>query len=129
MSEMLSTTLSVALGVTDSQIQLADASGIPTGLGGHTPWTLYCEREAMSVISIPGGTFRVLRGANGTKATAHPAGATVWKAPSSAYGLADPSGTYAMPQGQYVPLVVIPTGNIWNDVDGSWTQVGSGGSL
>lgn len=129
MSTMLSTTLSSAAGVSDQLIYLASYTGvIPPGPPTFTQTLLYCEREAMLVIS--GGVdpaAKVVRGSFGTVATAHPEDATVWVGPTIAYGTSDPSGTFSLPQGGYVPLVVIPTGGVWADDGGVWAQINGGG--
>lgn len=126
MATMISTTLAAAVGAFDQNIPLSSYTGVtPPGPPSFTETLLYCEREAMCVIK--GGVnpvARVVRGYAGTVATPHPAAAVVWVGPPVAFGTSDPSGTFSQPQGGYTPLVVIPTGNIWNDVGGVWSIVG-----
>lgn len=130
MAAMTTTTLSAAVGVSDLLIPLASATDVVAqGPPTFTETTLFCEFEAMTVRTINQGTARVMRGAKGTRATAHPSGAQVWVGPTTAYGLLNPSGTYSAPQGGYTPLVVIPTADIWDNLAGVWAQIGSGGQV
>lgn len=125
MASMATTTLTAAVGAKDLMIPLASVTGVVAqGPPTFTETTLFCQREAMTVRTFSGLVVRVARGAMGTQATGHPSGATVYVGPTTAYGLSQPSGTFAMPQGGYLPLVVVTDGTIWNDVSGSWGQVG-----
>jgi hypothetical protein len=80
----------------------------------------------MLVTAVDQKTATVIRGYAGTKASAHSSGALVWTGPVMAYASQDPSGKVtATPQG-YLPLVVIGTGNVWqNDGSGNWQQTNS----
>ncbi len=125
MATMTTTTLTAAVGAKDLLIPLAAVTDVVAqGPPLFTETTLFCQREAMTVRTFSGLVVRVARGAMGTQATGHPSGVTVYVGPTTAYGLSQPSGTFSMPQGGYTPLVVVSDGTIWNDVSGSWGQVG-----
>ncbi len=125
MATMTTTTLTAAVGARDLLIPLAAVTDVVAqGPPLFTETTLFCQREAMTVLTFSGLVVRVARGAMGTQATGHPSGVTVYVGPTTAYGLSQPSGTFSMPQGGYTPLVVVSDGTIWNDVNGSWGQTG-----
>lgn len=90
---LVQTTLSAAVAapsnpnsppITPVLVQVASATGI-TGislnatstLGGQNQWIIYVDREAMAVVSVSGTSLQVLRGWNGTLASAHASGQMV----------------------------------------------------
>ena len=124
---MLSTTLAVAISSNQVYVPLASTTSI-------SPGTLcFCDREAFTVLTTPvAGTIpNAARGSQGTASTAHQVGATVYYGPANAFGIVDPSGKIPSTPDIYLPFVVIPTGNVFNDDgSGNWTKTsGGGGSL
>ena len=131
MPTMVSTTLTAAINATTQQIPVASA----TGFNNLNPpdfiqTVLFCDKEAMVLTqNINQLVATVQRGALGTTAKSHASGATVYVGKPSQYGLSDPSGAFNAPGDAYLPLVVIPTGRIWNNSGGTWTEVGGGSGL
>lgn len=80
------TTLSAAIGTTDTVFGVASATGItapnyqigdPTkGISGGVTY-LFCEQEMMKVVAITGTTVTVIRGELGSQASAHGASAPI----------------------------------------------------
>lgn len=122
---MQSTTLAGSIGPSDVSLGLASTTGITSGVT-----ILYIDREAMLVLANPVNNriSRVFRGVQGTAATGHASGTTVYYGPPESFAVVDPSGTIAPEQNIYLPRVVIPTGNVWQDNgSGVWERVGGGG--
>lgn len=130
---MQSTTLTGAVSATTRQIPLTSVTYVIAPGPPTFPYTvLFCDREAMAVLGVTNGVASVIRGIMGTKATAHSSGQTVWVGPGNVFGTVDPSGQFPSGDDIYLPRVVIPTGNVWNDDgSGNWAIVssGSGGSV
>ena len=121
---MLSTTLTADISPSTKAIPLAAVTGITA-----EETILFVDREAMLVLRNPlqSTVPLVMRGVQGTAATGHSSGKTVYYGPQNAFGLADPSGRIPATPDIYLPLVVIPTGGVWNDDgSGNWQQTNSG---
>jgi hypothetical protein len=129
-----STTLSAsvcAVGVagcssTDQTVTVASATGI-TGPGslGQPTTVLYIDREEMKVTGAPNGTtIPVQRGSDSTPVTAHASGAVVWYGPQGYFAQGDPSGSCTSTLQLVLPVISVPTGNIWNCGNGQWTTDG-----
>jgi hypothetical protein len=73
------TTLSSAIGASDTTIQVASATGItaPNFTTGSSIVYLFCETEAMLVVGITSTFVSVQRGVLGTSAAAHGASAPI----------------------------------------------------
>lgn len=80
------TTLSAAIGVTDTVFGVASATGIsnpnyqigdPTRGVAASVTYLFCEQEMMKVVNITGTTVTVIRGELGSQALAHGASAPI----------------------------------------------------
>jgi len=129
MPTMVSTTLTAAISATTQQVPVASATGFnDLNPPSFIQTVLFCDREAMVLTqNINSLVATVQRGALGTTATGHASGATVYVGKPNQYGLSDPSGVFNAPGDAYLPLVVIPTGKIWNNTGGSWAEVGGGG--
>lgn len=110
MVTLTTTTLSVAVAVNDTAIQVASTSGITPGV------RLYVDRELMSVVSLGIGTsVNVKRGVDGTATTAHASSITVTIGRADQFYTQDPIGP---------PLIVEVTPWI-NVVSGvQWTAQG-----
>jgi len=128
MPTMVSTTLTAAIDATTQQIPVASATGFnDLNAPNFIQTVLYVDREAMVLTqNINQLVATVQRGALGTAAKSHASGATVYVGKPNQYGLSDPSGAFNAPGDAYLPLVVIPTGRIWNNSGGTWTEVGGG---
>lgn len=123
-----------------SVITVASATGIaaPAGntsgiLNNITNTYLFVDRELMDVRGVNGTTITVVRGAEGTAATAHASGALVFVVPSaamalalggSAYGTspANPSGACTRTNELYLPRIQATTGVISDCVGGQWVN-------
>lgn len=110
---MTKTTLSGAVTLTQTTIQVASATGIvaPNPFGGpsQTPGAntlLVIDGEAMNVEGISGTVVTVQRGASGTKQKAHDAAAVVWVGSPSVYSSAFTQDT-CTPSITYTPTIVI----------------------
>ena len=74
-----STTLSAAIGTTDTVFAVASATGVTapnftTGVGITYGW---CDQEMMLVTNVSGTTVTVVRGVQGTATVAHASGARI----------------------------------------------------
>ena len=129
-----STTLSAAVpaGVTQTggnYVQVASATNIVARQS-----MLYVDQELMDVIGVQGTLIQVRRGAEGTRASSHASGATVYfstgigattiattlSQTSSAFVKFDPSGTCVATNYQVLPFINVNTGLRWNCIGGTW---------
>jgi len=105
------TTLVSAINASQTSFKLASTAGITPNATD-----LFIDNELMAVYAVNGNTVTVgPRGAAGTKAFAHIAGAGVLAGPPQAFIAYDPSGACSPGQGlfQYAPVVNIANGNQW----------------
>lgn len=88
---LTATTLSAAIGAADTVISVASATGFTAPnftTGAGITWVL-CEQEFMQVLGVSGTNITVLRGQNGSPASAHGASAPIVAGlPSDFSGLA-----------------------------------------
>jgi len=120
---MLQTQISEEVSRSQSHIVLDSVSGISPGT------LLFVDREAILVLSEPVGNRidTTRRGAQSTAGSAHIQGATVYYGPPNSFALFDPAGAFPVGADIYLPRVVIPSGKVWNNSGGVWTEVGGGG--
>lgn len=123
---LTTTTLAAAVSLTDTQIQLASA----TGLSFTSPTLLFCEGEAMTLTQLPNQTAPVATAVGVTRITrklAHPSGAAVYIGNPSWFRDYDPGGAAVAATEYITPWINIKNGNIWNVVNGVWAIVGNAG--
>ena len=102
-----STTLATGTGASDKQIKVSSTSGLTAGI------RLFIERELMSVVSLGVGTWvNVLRGVDGTAATAHPIAATAWIGRADQFYQTDPVGRPPMSP-PVSPHINVRNGVVW----------------
>ncbi len=89
--------------------------GIGQGSGNAAVTYLMIDRELMRVNSLGAGTIvNVERGFNGTVATAHNSGATVYVGPASWFRDVDPRGACVRANLPVAPFIVWSTGSLWD---------------
>jgi hypothetical protein len=104
-----STTLSSAASVNSTSVQVASASGLTAG-----STMLYVDREAMFVNSISGTVIGVTRGSNGTRATAHISGATVYLGAPNQFSSYPRFGACTRGNEVVLPVIDVNTGAQYN---------------
>jgi hypothetical protein len=98
------TTLSAAIGATDTQLGVASATGItaPNFTTGANVTYLYIENELMLVQAVSGTFISVVRGQMGTQAAAHGNTSPVIAGLVSDFPVFQPSiSSFAVAQGRY----------------------------
>jgi hypothetical protein len=121
---LTATTIGVAItSESEGRIQLASITGL---VANQT--ALYVDEELMTVRALPGGlNVDVFRGAGGTRAQTHQAGAVVLVGASNLFHGSDPGGTGAIATAtQGYPWVNVNTGTIWNISNAKWIEVKRG---
>lgn len=108
-ASLSSTTLSSAANVSSTNVQVASASGITAG-----QTVLYVDREAMFVNAISGTLASVTRGSNGTRATAHISGATVYVGSPSQFVAFPKYGACTRGNEAVLPVIDVNSGIIYN---------------
>lgn len=103
MPSLNSTTLSVSLTDAAKAPVLASTTSIAVGD------LLVIDREALAVLGL--SPLRVLRGAAGTAAVSHAAGATVYTGAPSRFQSVDPFGI--PPPDVVTPWINLRTGDVW----------------
>jgi hypothetical protein len=114
-ASITNTQLLVAVSTTnETTIQVKSATGFTKGYG------VYVDREYMVITGVLGTMISVMRGAWGTRASAHAVGATVFVAPPNYFLTYDKrgAGTYANQSAQ--PYINILTGTAWSVLGGYW---------
>lgn len=117
------TTLGAALDAVSNSVRLASCTNVPNPSGGGDNQTiLMVDNEAMTVtkvtLDVPGtvsgaGTVEVMRGTNGTRATAHLSGRTVLLGRPTQFYVTDPAGAIATADLDVTPRINVPTSNQW----------------
>lgn len=108
------TSLSADVTASTSSFQLTSVTGIVgQGNGPGTGTAIYIDRELASVISVSGKTVNVLRGINGTQATAHKASNMVLFGNPNAFVSFDQAGTCVVAQVPAQPTINVMNGNQW----------------
>lgn len=111
-----STTLSSAISDTSgTSLVVASATGVEAG------GLLFIDREALDVVSVNGTTVRVRRGAEGTRASLHPASSVVYVATKvQKASVFTPSGkqvafgTCTRANESYLPQIDVQSGDVWD---------------
>lgn len=101
-----STTTTAAVGLTDQLVQLTSATGVTAPGTGATFVYLLLDKELMGVRAINGLIASVSRGQNGTRATTHISGITVFVVPPTGVLNYVPSGQCTRTNLISVPVVV-----------------------
>jgi hypothetical protein len=128
-----STTLSAALGQSDTRMLVASATGIAPSVSNAQGAVI--DREYVGLRSNNGTTVEILRGANGTRATGHASGATVWIIyPRAAFAYV-PSGSCTRTNLEFVPFIVSGGeggqshyGDLYDCLGSQWVQVNAPGA-
>lgn len=108
------TSLTADVTASTSSFQLTSVTGIVgQGNGPGTGTAIYIDRELASVISVSGKTVNVLRGINGTQATAHKASNMVLFGNPNAFVSFDQAGTCVVAQVPAQPTINVMNGNQW----------------
>lgn len=111
------TALTAAVSDASSRVlSVISATGFLVGYG------LYVDREYMSITAITGTLISVRRGASGTRATPHLAGASVFVAPPNYFTTYDRSGAGTYANEQASPYINISNGNVWSVLGGLWVK-------
>lgn len=90
---------------------------------------LFIDLEAFRVNFVDSDVrVRVERAVEGTSLAAHAAGTFVWCGPASYFGINDPGGACNVFVIPVLPLVVIPSGQVWTCSGGQWIPYITGNS-
>lgn len=119
------TTLSEAVDGSSNVIVVSSA----TGFTANTTYA-FIDGELVAVQAINGTRISVLRGASGTRASQHRAGALVHVGPIGAFRSVDPAGKCVTTEQSYLPQVNYVNGLLWNctaqfgsSSGGTWSAV------
>lgn len=115
-----STTLSAALPATGNQIALTSATNVAV------KDIVFIDREAMQVNTIT-PTVTVTRGVQGTAARAHVSGSVVWTGAPQRFSLSEVVGACTASAEQFLPRIVLPSGNTSMCSNGEWVRYRSDG--
>jgi len=117
------TTLSAAVDAVSNTIRVASCTNIPNpGGGGDNQTIIMIDNEAMTVIKVSpdvpatpsgAGQVTVMRGTNGTKATAHLSGRVIMLGRPNQFYVSDPAGAVAAADVDVTPRINVPTSNQW----------------
>jgi len=123
MPAMVYTTLTAAVGASDTVIPLTSITGVTAHSGISPTSLLYVDFELMEVVSVSALNATVKRGIAPTRATAHLTGSKVWVGPPGAFANGDPGGAVnTTDAGVYYPCIVPLTRNIWDIIGGLWVR-------
>jgi hypothetical protein len=117
-----STTLTTLATANQTYIVVTSGTGFTAGN------MLFIDREAMQIVSVSGTTINVARGAFGTYATEHPAGAGVWTGLVSYFSMQDPQGGCSQAP-VALPLINPLSGNIHTCAAGRWVPIRVGTNM
>jgi hypothetical protein len=124
-----STVLASPLSSGDQFVNLASATGVTApGPLNATVTVLMVEQEAMRVLSVNGRYIGVERGSDGTRASAHLSGATVWVGPPGYFPIQDPVGACAASQQITLPQPSWASGRVFACLGGQWVSGTTGPS-
>lgn len=108
---LASTTLKTTCAASDTAVQLASTSGIT--VNNVTALRLWIDRELLTVVSLGLGTWvNVLRGSDGSVASAHGSSAVVYIGRADQFSCSDPVGTPPSPV-LVTPWINVITGTMW----------------
>ena len=116
---MTSTTLSVALDATATNLTVASATGITAASGSQVNTVLFVDKEALTVQEVSGTVITVRRNYYGL-AGSHASGATVWVGPPSYFGTNDKSGSCTSALQVVLPYINVNNGNIYRCTNSAW---------
>jgi hypothetical protein len=117
---LTSTTITEAVtSASASQITVASATDFAVGR------LAYIDREAMSVTAVSGTRISVVRGANGTRATAHPDNAQVYVGPPNYFATVDKDqwSSCTRTDNLVLPIVNVRSGKAWQCYGSRWMEV------
>jgi hypothetical protein len=125
-----STTLSAAIGASDTSVTVASATGIlAAGNLGEIRTNIYVDREDMAVLTVTGTVLTVIRGISGSRVSAHVSGAKVWHGPPNYFNDGDYVGACTASAQINLPRIAVMTGNVWSCLSGIWTSFGDNSAL
>lgn len=110
------TTLGAAVDAVSTVIKVASITDITKSGGGAIDTNLMVNNEMMTVTKQPAPgqlQVEVMRGTNGTKASAHVTGSTVLVGRPRFFYVSDPSGAELAANVDAIPRVNVPTSNQW----------------
>lgn len=114
---LVQTTVATAVSISASQtvFALGSVTGITTSGPLGNRYSLYIDRELMTVIAVntTSKQVTVVRGAGGTQASAHATATMVLYGPSQAFAAYDPEGYCVTANTLYTPWVNAKTGAQW----------------
>lgn len=114
-STLTTTTLSAAIASTSiNQFRVASTTGFTAGSS-----YIMVDKELMSVNSVSGTTITVTRGYEGTLASTHASGATVYAGNATLFYAVDPQGSCTTAN-QPVPVMAIYSARRWNCINSAW---------
>ena len=123
MPAMVYTTLTAAVGASDTVIPLTSITGVTAHSGISPTSLLYVDFELMEVVSVNALNATVKRGIAPTRATAHLTASKVWVGPPGAFANGDPGGAVnTTDAGVYYPCIVPLTRQIWDIIGGLWVR-------
>lgn len=108
------TTLSAALNATDTSFTVGSATNFAANS------IFYVDREAMCIASNVSTFITVSRGCNGTQATGHLNGSTGYVGVPNYFKQQNPVGTCTSANEAVLPVVVVPSGTLYNCIAGYW---------
>lgn len=116
-----STTTSAAVGTTDTTVSLSSSTNVTS----NPATLLLMDGEAMNVTAINTTTnvATVQRGVNGTRASTHASGVTVWLGPPSYFGRYNPGGSCTSSNLLNLPVPIVGTGAVFTCQGGRWGQL------
>lgn len=133
---LTTTTFSAAVADTSSTgVSITSTTGITAPGTGANLTYLWADWELMQVrtVNTTTSTLSVIRGASGTRASPHNTNTLVYVIPALAaqtnLTTVDQSGTCTASTYQYLPIINIRNGNIWNCLITTSGNIWQGGSL
>ncbi len=117
------TLLNPITSTSQTQVIVVNGAGIATynQQGTLLPTTLFIDGEAMSVSTVSGNVFQVVRGTDGTLVGTHNTTAVVYGGPSTAFSMPDPPlGSCTAALQPYTLRINDTGGRIWKCVSSVW---------
>lgn len=122
-TSLTTTTLSNAISDTTGQlVVVASTTGITAPGTGSNLTLIWVDNELMRVTSVntTTGALTVTRGQQGTFATTHASGATVYLGPPRVFINTDRWGSCTSTNEPYLPLLNVRNGYVWNCINSQW---------
>lgn len=109
-TQLTQTTLAQAVTTTGQSVIVVTSA---TGFTANTT-NFFVDSELFTVMSVSGTNITAIRGAGGTRAATHLAGALVYVGPAAAFTTVDPFGSCTATAQTTLPLINVRTGYLWN---------------